>query len=309
MTSAEADRDSVLNGAAAYLMEKLQQRGIAVQPVLTDSGRALQVAGQGMLSMENIADDLVAVSPSQWEERLQQWLNMVVNAVNSATGAALSRDEIMSMIRTRLVSAAEAADHTYARRFTEDLSVVLCLDFPTHVEKLSDAGIATLQIPLEALFAQGQKNTNVEPIEETFDEDGVHFLGGDSMFIASKAAEMSTLLSQIGVSAPDGLLFAVPNRSLLAYRVPTVGDGVADLMGMALMLSRLRPESGFDNPGGVLSSNIYYWATDGTIEPQSGDFAETMAHVARIDATVNMPEDETVVLRPGRIFFQRFITG
>lgn len=307
MTGAQADRDSILNGAAGFLMEELQKRGIAVQPVLADGRKALRVAGQGMLSMENVADDLLAVSRSEWEKRLQQWLSMVVNTVDSATGATPSRDEIMAMIRTRIVPAAAAADHTYVRRFTEDLSLMLCLDFPTHVEKLSDADIAALQIPLDDLFVQGQRNTDAEPIEETLDEDGVRFLTGSSMFIASKAAAMPTLLSQLGVDAPEGLLFAVPNRSLLAYRIPTPGDGLGDLMGMSMMLSRLRPEAGFDNPGGVLSGNIYYWTPDGAIEPQMGDYVDSMARVAEADTTVDMREDETIVLCPGLAFSRRFI--
>ena len=185
--------------------------------------------------------------------------------------------------------------------------MILCLDFPTHVAKLTDDTIAELGIAVEELFAQGQLNTNAEPIDEMFDEDDVHVISGDSMFIASKAADIPALVGQLGVSAPDGLLFAVPDRATLMYRVPTPGDGVADLIGLSQLLSSLSPEAGYENPGGVLSNNIYYWAPDGSIEPQMGDFRETMAAAARAGANVDWPEDKTITLRPGPIFTSKFM--
>ena len=103
----------------------------------------------------------------------------------------------MTMIRTRLVPFAEIQGYGYARRFSDDLSLILCLDFPTHVAKLTDDALAELGIATEDLFAQGQKNTNSEPIDEMFNEEDVRFITGDSMFIASKAADMSTLVQQL----------------------------------------------------------------------------------------------------------------
>ena len=301
------NRDSILNGAAGYLMEELQCRGISAQPVLTEGGKALQIAGQGMLSMENVADDLMSGSVAEWEPRLQRWLEMVVSTVESKTGAAPSREEVMAQIRTRLIPATDSHGYAYARQFTDDLALILCLDFPTHVEKLTDESIVDLGIAVDELFAQGQQNTNVETIDERFDEDDVHFIVGDTMYVAAKAADMPALLKHLGVNAPDGLLFAVPNRETLMYRVPTPGDGVADLIGLSQLLSSLSPEAGYENPGGVLSNNIYYWAPDGSIEPQMGDFRETMAAAARAGANVDWPQGRTIALRPGPIFAAKFM--
>lgn len=301
------DRDSILNGAEGYLMEELQRRGISADPVLTDSGKALRIAGQGMLSMENVADDLMVGSVAEWEPRLQRWLEVVVSTVESETGPAPIREEIMTMIRTRLVPFAETQGYGYARRFSDDLSLILCLDFPTHVAKLTDDALAELGIATEDLFAQGQKNTNSEPIDEMFNEEDVRFITGDSMFIASKAADMSTLVQQLGVNAQDGLLFAVPDRATFMYRVPTPGSGVADLIGISQLLRSLSPEAGYENPGCVLSRNIYYWAPDGAIEPQMGNFRETMDEATRAGAQVDWPEDGTVTLRPGPIFSAKFM--
>ncbi|WCC79121.1 hypothetical protein O6R08_06025 [Cutibacterium equinum] len=301
------DRDSILNGAAGYLMEELERRGIAVQAVLTESGKALEIADQGMLSMENVADELMACPVAEWEPRLQRWLQMVVSAVESETAPAPSREEIMTMIRTRLVPAAETQEYGYARHFSDDLSLILCLDFPTHVAKLADDTIAELGISVEELFAQGQQNTNAEPIDEMFDEDDVHFITGDSMFIASKVADMPALLNRLGVDVPSGVLFAVPNRSTFMYRVPTAGAGLSDLICLSQMLSSLSPDAGYENPGGVLSNNIYYWTPDGTLEPQMGNFGDTMEAAARAGADVDWSEDDTITLRPGPIFTANFI--
>lgn len=74
------DRESVLYGAAGYLIQELGQRGITAEAIMTEHGRALQLEGMGMLSMENVADDLMTTPPSQWETMLQRWVQFAVEA-------------------------------------------------------------------------------------------------------------------------------------------------------------------------------------------------------------------------------------
>jgi len=303
------DRDSVLNGAAGYLIQELVRQGITAEPVMTEHGKALQLADMGRLSMENVADDLMRTPQSQWEATLQRWVQFAIEASRAQSAPRLSVDEVLPIVHTRIIATADADGCDYGRPFAEGLFQVLCLDYPTHVVTLTDKNIGDLEVPLDVLFGLGQINTDAEPIDETFDEGGVHFVTGDSMFIASKIGNIPALLGRLGVEAPDGLLFAVPNRSLLMYSLPTREEGLTSILGIAQMIGSFTPEAGFNNPGGLLSRNVFYWAPDGTIEPQMGSYQEVHDRAASHGHDLDLPEDGTLVIQPGMVFSQRFGMG
>lgn len=301
------ERELMLNSAAGYLIQELEVHGITATPVITEHGHALDIDGHGILSLENLTDQLQELPMQEWEDTLQRWLQFAITAAQADSAPQPSREELLTMIRTRIISRAEAESYEYGRPFGNDLLQVLCLDYPTHVATLQDESVAKLEIPLDALFVQGQRNTNAEPIDEFFEEDSVYFANGESMFIASKIGDVHALLQQLEIEAPDGLLLAVPNRSLLMYSLPTRDEGLTSLIPIAQLLNTLTPEAGFNPPGGMLSRYVYYWAPDGTFEPQIGNYQEVMDDAAAHGHNFDMPEEKTLVLSPGPKFTERFM--
>lgn len=306
MTEAPFDRDRILNSAARYLIDALSEQEIAAVPVLTEYGKALQLNGEGMLSLENLVDQMVELPVEQWEEHLQRWAQFAADAAHPDDISQLDVDSIASMIRSRVIAEDASEKKTYARPVVEGLVEILCLDYPNRVLTLDDDSVGQLGLPIDELYVLGRANTQAEPIDERFEEDGIQFVSGDSMFIASKITNIPALLDQLGIDAPDGLLFSIPNRSLLIYKVPT---DFTDLVGIANMANVFTPEAGFDNPGGLISAAVYYWSPNGSIESMTGDFDETMQAAA---AAAGAPVDEmtpqtTTVIRPSKEFTDRFM--
>lgn len=301
------ERELMLNSAAGYLIHELEVRGITATPVITEHGHALDIDGRGTLSLENLTDQLQELPMQEWEDTLQRWLQFAITAAQADSAPQPSREELLTMIRTRIISKAEAESYEYGRPFGNDLLQVLCLDYPTHVATLQDESVAKLEIPVDALFAQGQRNTNAEPIDEFFEEDSVHFANGESMFIASKIGDVHALLQQLEIEAPDGLLLAVPNRSLLMYSLPTRDECLTSLIPIAQLLNTLTPEAGFNPPGGMLGRNVYYWAPDGTFEPQIGNYQEFIDDATAHGHNLDTSEEQALVLSPGPKFTERFM--
>lgn len=306
MSDEQPTRESLLNSATSYMIEALAHQGIEAVPVIGDYGKALAIADVGQVSMENLADRLIEHESSEWEAILHQWVNFVLATIAENNAPQPSKDEVLGMIRTRIISTYDAEWRDYGRVLAPGLLQVLCLDHPTHVVLLSDEQVEELDIPLEVLFTQGQINTDAEPIDEVLTEDGVSLATSDSLFMASKIGNIPALLDQLGIEAPDGLLFAVPNRSLLLFRVPIPDDGVANIFAVAQALSVFLPESGFNNPGGLVSENVYYWSPNGTIEPQLGNYDEMQQDLSDAGHSVEFPDQGMVVVKPGPMFIERF---
>ncbi|MFB2583747.1 hypothetical protein [Herbiconiux liukaitaii] len=124
---------------------------------------------------------------------------------------------------------------------------------------MTDANVGTLALGLDELYAFGQLNTDAEPVDRRFEPfPGIEVIVGDSLFTASKAANLPAVLG----SAPWGTLFTVPHRHMLvalpitgpetigavqqlvAYTVQIVGDGLV--------------------PGGVISPDVHF-SRDGIV--------------------------------------------
>jgi len=167
-----------------------------------------------------------------------------------------TRDELRSMIRTRLISnqnmRPDEPSFDYARPFADGVVVALCLDLPETVQTISDAGIADAGWDLDELYRWGQENTDRESVDEhDVLETGVHLLTGDSFFVASKA----TALDRAVPVTEFGTVFAIPHRHMLlalplSPRAPL--DGVRHL---ALITQRIARDP---LPGGLISSDLFF---------------------------------------------------
>ena len=305
MTANPLDRDQMLNGAASFIMDALRHHGIEAIPVLAPNGKALKVDGKGLLNLENLADQMIQLPVSDWEDHLERWAQFAIDTARPVDVSQLDTETLASMIRSRVISRKDADRQNYAQDLTDDLVEVLCLDYPNRVLLISDESATKLQIPLTQLFSFARANTEKEPIDECFVEDGIQFATGESLFIASKIVNMPALLAQLDINAPDGLLFGIPNRSLFIYKIP---NDFTDIIDMANMINTFTPEAGYENPGGLISSAVYYWAPDGSIESMMGDYEIIIDRANHENVAVeNMTRESTLVIRPSGEFARRFM--
>lgn len=240
--------------------------------------------------MESVADDLMRTPPSQWEATLQRWVQFATEASRAQSAPRLNVDEVLSIVRTRIIATAEADGYDYGRPFAEGLFQVLCLDYPTHVVTLTDKNIGDLEVPLDALFGLGQIDTDAEPIDETFDEGGVHFVTGGSTW-----RRLTACSSRCRIGRCRCIRF---RRAKKASPVSSPSPR---------WLAPSPPRRGLTTPGGLLSRNVFYWAPDGTVEPQMGSYQVVRDRAISSGHDFDLPESDTLVVRPGMAFSRRFI--
>lgn len=168
----------------------------------------------------------------------------------------LSADELRQRIRTRLISnrdlRPDELQFNYARPFAEGLVVALCIDLPQTVQTLGDTALANLALDIDELYAHGQQNTDLEPVEvREIIPGGVELIEGASLFTASKAINLDVVMDV----PPTGVVFAVPHRHMLlavALRGPNSLAAVQQLVGL------VEKVLGDPAPGGLLSTELFF---------------------------------------------------
>ncbi|MCU1414695.1 MAG: hypothetical protein JWN80_2035 [Microbacteriaceae bacterium] len=203
----------------------------------------------------------------------------LLRTLEESDDSQLTEPEVRSRIRSRLLNASALTalgGLSYARDFSPGLIQVLCLDSPDAVRILQTSTLEDLPLPVEELFRQGQRNTNDESIESRDNIGGnAWMLSGESLFIASKLADMQTLIESTIGPAPHGVVVGVPERSSLLYTVISGPESVEDIT----QLLRVVDNIAFGEPepvGGVVSSGIYY-CVDGIVELVGGRSNQTEA--------------------------------
>lgn len=264
-TEPQAEADSAYPQVSRADADWIRATG---QRILRDLGRevhvsedqAVLVASSGeTFGLDNAVAKCVAAERDQWPHVLEQHFGSVVRALSGPTITDLTPDQLAAQVRTRLVPTSSLArgeaDLSYGRPFTEDLSVVLCVDFPETVGYIDSTHAARLD--LDVLFQQGQQNTDAEPVDEAFEvqDTGVTVLQGESLFIASKVVNMDALVQQVfGRPAPHGVVFAVPDRNTALLHPIESGQAVAAIGE----LTRIGADH-FPTGVGPLTPNSYHW--------------------------------------------------
>ncbi|WP_454108559.1 hypothetical protein [Leifsonia shinshuensis] len=169
----------------------------------------------------------------------------------------LTADQLRRQVRTRILPGGEGVPNEptfhYARPFTEGLIVALCVDFPTTVSYINDAHVGGLALSLDELYAFGQLNTDREPVDERLRPvPGIEVVVGESLFIASKAANLPAVLG----AAPLGTLFTLPHRHML-IAAPITGPETLAVVEHLVGLTRHVLSDG-PPPGGVLSADVLF---------------------------------------------------
>lgn len=224
------------------------------EPVLVgDDG--YQFALYNLITMCRDAD------PTQWRSIAQNHIGSLVRARRQATPAQLDRTALLQQVRARVVPDVGLdgpVDLSYARPVAPGLALVLCIDYPETVTTVNAAEVAKLAAPLDELFEVGLLNTAAEPVDEHEPlEDGVSLVGGASLFVASKIADLEAFRRLTG-EAQHGIVFSVPNRSVILYTKPTGTDAPKNVTALARFTAHFVVANADSQPGGVLSPLLYY---------------------------------------------------
>lgn len=184
-------------------------------------------------------------------------VNNLIDARNAPHPEDMSADELRARVRTRIIPGGESRPleptFHYARPFTDELIVVLCVDFPTTVTFISDAHLDGLALGLDELYLFGQVNTDREPIDDRFEPmPGIHVIVGESLFVASKAAHLPAAFG----AAPLGTLLTLPHRHML-MALPVTGPDTLAAVENLVALTRRVLSQGLP-PGGVISADVLF---------------------------------------------------
>lgn len=208
-----------------------------------------------------------------WPQAVTDHVESMLTTSDHPAPETLAPDELRPLLRSRLVAevAGDPSDLSYGRRFAPGVLEVLCLNYPESVLTMPRELVEQLAIGLDEAFAQGRANTDAEPVEERFHvDDSVWGLTGDSMFIASRVTNMARLIADVIGPAPLGVSFAIPNRSLVIYTVMTEEGWRQEATDLIQVLETILTDDDFYHPGGLVSSDIFYWSPEGRIEPLGG---------------------------------------
>ena len=84
------------------------------------------------------------------------------------------------------------------------------------------------------------------------------------MFVASKAAHIASLVSTLHIDAPHGLLFAIPDRSVLFYAPADPTSPTHQFVSLVDYLRIDILQRLHTTPARILSKDLFYCSPDGT---------------------------------------------
>ncbi|WZH37712.1 MAG: hypothetical protein PIR02_03400 [Microbacterium enclense] len=201
-------------------------------------------------------------SPREAEQMARAHVESLAADATGHDVSRLSAEEVRQRIRTRLLSNRDLRPDEprfdYARPFADGLVVALCIDLPHTVQTLGDSAVADLALDIDELYEQGQRNTDLEPIDEHDTlPGGVQIFAGASLFIASKAVHLPAVIA----APPQGIVFAVPHRNMLLAVPLTDADAITGVQHLVGITERVLGDA---VPGGPVSSDLFF-ARDGRV--------------------------------------------
>ncbi|MGA9872543.1 MAG: hypothetical protein WBQ44_15565 [Rhodococcus sp. (in: high G+C Gram-positive bacteria)] len=213
--------------------------------------------------LENLMDRCLENNRSVWDRIVDMHARTMAEAVRESDPSELSDDEFYSRLRERIVppNALTRYDaYDYSRPLVESApdgpQRVLGLSYPGRALLLPDGGLIGRDI--DTAWAAGRANTASLDFDEyeTVIKGGVgiEVRRGNSIFLASKVADMPTLVSDHLGECPFGVLFAVPNSHEIDYYRPC---DAADAERGAVLLGELANLL-FAQQSPV-SREVFYW--------------------------------------------------
>ena len=262
------DRHEITERALPFLLRRLHDAGISATPH-TDEHTGdiyLKVDGWRRIAVENLIDELTQTDPSTHEVTIERWVAFIMESGRIADQTITDADELRQRVRTRIIPANLAANPhlSYARPFPGGLALALCLDFPNTVTTVGNGHLEKYPIGLDELYHYGQINTDNEPIDEHGPCGPFTGIAGQSLFIASKAAHIASLVSTLHIDAPHGLLFAIPDRSVLLYAPADPTSPTHQFVSLVDYLRIDILQRLHTMPAHILSKDLFYCSPDGT---------------------------------------------
>ena len=262
------DRHELTERALPFLLRRLHDAGISATPhVDSHTGDIyLKIDGWRRINVENLIDELAQTDPSKHEVTIERWVAFIMESGRIAEQSVTDPDELRQRVRTRIIPANLAANPhlSYARPFPGGLALALCLDFPNTVTTVSNGHLEKYPIGLDELYHYGQINTDNEPIDEHTTCGPFTGIAGESLFIASKAAHIASLVSTLHIDAPHGLLFAIPDRSVLLYAPADPTSPTHQFVSLVDYLRIDILQRLHTMPARILSKDLFYCSPDGT---------------------------------------------
>ena len=262
------DRHEITERTLPFLLRRLHDAGISATPhVDSHTGDIyLKVDGWRRINVENLIDELAQTDPSKHEVRIERWVAFIMESGRIAEQSITDPDELRQRVRTRIIPADLAADPhlSYARPFPGGLALALCLDFPNTVTTVTNEHLDKYPLSLDELYHWGQINTDNEAIDEHTVCGPFTGIAGESLFIASKAAHIASLVSTLHIDAPHGLLFAIPDRSVLLYAPADPTSPTHQFVSLVDYLRIDILQRLHTMPARILSKDLFYCSPDGT---------------------------------------------
>ena len=262
------DRHEITERTLPFLLRRLHDAGISATPhVDSHTGDIyLKVDGWRRINVENLIDELAQTDPSKHEVTIERWVAFIMESGRIAEQSVTDPDELRQRVRTRIIPADLAANPhlSYARPFPGGLALALCLDFPNTVTTVSNGHLEKYPIGLDELYHWGQINTDNEAIDEHTTCGPFTGIAGQSLFIASKAAHIASLVSTLHIDAPHGLLFAIPDRSVLLYAPADPTSPTHQFVSLVDYLRIDILQRLHTMPARILSKDLFYCSPDGT---------------------------------------------
>lgn len=250
----DADRHRFIRALA---MRELARRGTNVQPAQGDTrgdDRLVDEAGN-QYWLHSVQLECAAQPPSEWPGAVEFHFRQQFAARDAPPVRELAEAEFLAQVRTRLTppDTSGMLSMNYARPAFDGLAAELSRDLPTAVYTVGDNDVAGRD--LEFLYQVGQRNTDAEPVTVSQYDHQVYALSGDSFFIASKALNIPHLIATVlGGTAPLGVVFSVPHRSLLFLHA--VGPFTA---AAAPWIASVTVGQSQNPRGGTVSCHTYFW--------------------------------------------------
>ena len=262
------DRHEITERTLPFLLRRLHDAGISATPhVDSHTGDIyLKVDGWRRINVENLIDELAQTDPSKHEVTIERWVAFIMESGRIAEQSVTDPDELRQRVRTRIIPANLAANPhlSYARPFPGGLALALCLDFPNTVTTVSNGHLEKYPLSLDELYHWGQINTDNEAIDEHTTCGPFTGIAGESLFIASKAAHIASLVSTLHIDAPHGLLFAIPDRSVLFYAPADPTSPTHQFVSLVDYLRIDILQRLHTMPAHILSKDLFYCSPDGT---------------------------------------------
>ena len=262
------DRHEITERTLPFLLRRLHDAGISATPhVDSHTGDIyLKVDGWRRINVENLIDELAQTDPSKHEVTIERWVAFIMESGRIAEQSVTDPDELRQRVRTRIIPANLAANPhlSYARPFPGGLALALCLDFPNTVTTVSNGHLEKYPLSLDELYHWGQINTDNEAIDEHTVCGPFTGIAGESLFIASKAAHIASLVSTLHIDAPHGLLFAIPDRSVLFYAPADPTSPTHQFVSLVDYLRIDILQRLHTMPARILSKDLFYCSPDGT---------------------------------------------